>query len=235
MKKSSSKNISLPKFIKIGITTVCFFMISNALSAQFAVNYRYHFNNYDTWNSLFTEDKAFPSDHEIGLSYYYKFPNHRVELHPEVSFGMPQSSNLFVKGWEGSDISQSFITVGLPIHVYLFDLEDDCDCPTFSKTGPSFIKNISAFIAPRLRYNLRKINNTKTNKAVFSLGLGLAYDIGVSDLITITPTLGAYYNFNDEVKLHDLNESLLPKDSFTSLALGIRVLTRFDYVRKNRW
>lgn len=209
---------------------------SIALKGQYSISYRYVHNSYDTWNERVKEDKVFPMNHEIAAGYYLKLPNYRIEFQPEVIYGSKTSASLSIKELEGRQVEQSYVGLSVPIHFYLFSMKDDCDCPTFSKQGPKFLNAISAYIAPRLRYNMRTMNDqSETSNLVPSLGGGLAYDLGINDLVTITPHLGVNLTFQDEWNSKEISTPVFPKDGFTSFIAGVRLLLRFDYVRKNRW
>lgn len=224
-----------PHSVRLILSLALSLSIVSGLFSQYTISYRYAKNTYDQWNTV-TTDNAFPQNHELALGYYFKLPKFRVEFLPELVYGTKSSASLRVRGHEGSNVSQSYAALSIPIHFYLFNMKDDCDCPTFSKQGPKFLHSLSVFAAPRVRYTIRSFEHMQEDANIIpSLGLGVAYDIGISDLITFTPHLGIHLNFNDEWKSTVTKDVLFPKDSFTTLMAGIRTILRFDYVRKNKW
>ena len=133
--------------------------------------------------------------------------------------------------------------VGLATHIYIFDFVNDCDCPTFSKQSGAFQRGFFILAGVKGNYQQKKtsFSNSQRSNSDISMNLeaGIGYDIGISDLLTITPftTLSFTPNSNwDGLSMdHGIINVLPPDESTSNLAfnVGLRIGFRPDYL-KNR-
>lgn len=136
---------------------------------------------------------------ELAAHYWLRLKNLRIEFYPEVFYGWYKHREFAFVGDFTHDWRE--LGVGVPTRIYPFDLKSDCDCPTFSKQNDLFKKGFFLFIDPRLRFS--KSSNFAFRQEDwlghpdivdmwsidFILGLGAGLDIGISDLVTISPNL----------------------------------------------
>ena len=128
----------------------------------------------------------------------------------------------------------------LNTNLYLFDMKGDCDCPTFSKEGPSLQKGFYLQLSPGYSYFDFNIQDNVTGFSftdedyAFSMGLGLGLDLGLSDFITLTPHLGARYypSLTWETLNGDRGIAFPPsveaESSLMNYYAGVRLGFRFD-------
>ncbi len=154
---------------------------------------------------------------EVGLGYWFRLKNKRLEFTPEVSYTT-------LTGESGlGDVSG--VNINTNILIYALDFHSDCDaCPTFSKEGGLVKKGFHWIINPALYFYDTGVDGADpiTNFR-FSAGAGL--DIGVSNLLTLVPF--ATYGFGLSESFYG-NEENKPRQ----LKIGIRSIFRFD---KNKW
>ena len=125
-------------------------------------------------------------------------------------------------------------------NIYFLDLLGDCNCPTFSKQGPTINKGIFLQLSPGLTYwNQSYTSQSGDNEAsniTFSIAAGLGVDIGITDLITLTPFGGLRYY--PEIEWTDLSvitdeyfllEVKAEKSSLMQAYTGIRIGIRLDH------
>ncbi len=203
--------------------------------------------------SIATEDNEITKDLDLagiagfhaGLNYWFRLKKYRVEFSPEVSYSRFK--------FEGDILEQgrfqfqsSYANLQFHTNIYPFDFAGDCDCPTFSKQGPSLAKGFFVQLSPGLSYINNQatalsgaIADPETNQQAglaISLGLGLGLDIGVSDFLTITPMVRYEYYSQDA----ELNRYLFPnttvdlagRSSLSQLFAGVRMFFRFDELRR---
>ena len=216
-------------YAQIGINTG-FVTASTPEWSQF-VNEIYRTNNVDVLDN----------GYHIGVDYWFKMlKDYRFEAMPELSYSSLENRNDDGRhNFEVDKISFHFNT-----HLYLLNMNSDCDCPTFSKDGPSLNKGFFIRIGPGASYLRQTIREdfTTTNtldessQFVFDLRLGAGFDIGVSDFLTVTPLIQVDRIFSAKWE----NLSLITDDSigffegsvFDKFFFGLRVGLRFDELNK---
>ena len=123
-------------------------------------------------------------------------------------------------------------------------MEGDCNCPTFSKQGPSINKGLFFHFTPGLGY-LTTHSNPSTGtelksdevmSLVLRAGIGIGLDTGINDLITITPIVSYYFHSGaawDNMPTSAntaVNDTANPKTTQFSIRAGFRP----DYTKGRR-
>ena len=133
---------------------------------------------------------------EFGLDYRFKLKNIRIEFYPAISFSQ-QEQGVTVNG-QFLKTETKGLHLGLNGRIYPLDLEGDCDCPTWSKEGPTLEKGLFLQLSTGLSfYGFEtafpddKVFFDNDTQAFFGGGLG--FDIGINDLLTITPQAMFHY------------------------------------------
>lgn len=215
------------------------------LFGQFGVRAKYNlntlsgFDQYIEDNTTGNSDKIFASTLGVGADYWFRLKNYRIEFLPEVHIGLKSSTDFDSRN---TSTSLSYYGFNFNTQVYIFDLTGDCDCPTFSKQGPSLSKGIFVNVSPGILFNSKEISNDLVDPAMnsnhlnFKIGLGVGYDIGISNLFTITPMV--MYNLAPGLLFNDLQaigniEPAPPtiESGLNQLQFQIRFGFRPDYVK----
>ena len=136
---------------------------------------------------------------EIALHYWLRLKDHRIEFFPELIYSSYRQNEFrFVRDFT---FDHQRFSLGIPVRVYPFDLSSDCDCPTFSKQNDWFEKGFFVMLEPMLHYERSSNIGYREEDwpgipdvvgvwdPAFGLGIGAGLDIGVSDLVTITPSV----------------------------------------------
>ncbi len=197
--------------------------IGSELSAQFGLRIKYLSNDADPNISNILDEHSL----EIGVDYWFRLKTQRIEFLPEISYERSEGESSLS---DENSIRLKSINFLFNTNIYFLDLNNDCDCPTFSKQGNAFTKGFHLILAPGLRYytlNDPNLSDERNFGLIASGGVG--FDIGVNDLITITPQVLYRYNPSVEANIERLN--LVPPSSHTyhQLNFGIRVGFRPDY------
>ena len=215
------------------------------LSAQFGLRLSAAHNNYKSWDevtlaSIGQKDaNLFKISYEVGLDYWLRLKEKRIEFYPEVSYRFSSSDGLQTVG-DGLPRSYklSSVAAGLNIHLYPFDLLNDCDCPTFSKQSGLFRKGFFIMIGAK-EYYQRKSIPFEPNHTDFALAIngGVGFDIGINDLLTVSPFINAKYFPSTEWEGFNTYHGITlspPLDETTSnlgFEIGIRLGFRPDYLK----
>ncbi len=227
--------------LKNFVLLLLLFVVTDA-TAQFGVRAKYNLNTFSEWDDYIDQningsaDKIFPSNIEVGVDYWFRLKNHRIEFMPEVAMGLKTNSS--ISGESGVDFS--YFAFNFNTQIYVFDLEGDCDCPTFSKQGPSLNKGFFFAISPGILYNKKEITVGPNGSAIGSnqtnlrIGVGAGFDIGFSDLFTISPSI--MYNLAPGLNFSSLSAAhAASADPITSGLNQIQFQLRFgfrpDYVK----
>ncbi len=183
----------------------------------------------DFFDEVSTVDQVLSSSQEIHLDYWMRLRDTRIEFYPYLSYHQAATDIA------GTDFQLRQIGAGINTHIYLFDLIGDCDCPTFSKQGGFFKKGFFFMAGAGVDYSEKGYDGDYADgnlDAVFHGGMGL--DIGINDLLTLTPLLQIQYY--PDMSGHDLGpqfgrENLNYSTSLTQLQFGLRLGIRLDYDR----
>lgn len=176
-------------------------------AAQFGTAFQYiPQSNISSTSDPETEYSAF----KLSAFYWLRLKDYRVEFFPGLFIQQNQFKQL-------TNSSENTIGYGiqLPVQVYPFELRSDCKCPTFSKQN-DFIKK-GFFIQFITQFSLFK-DNDHTSGGIFDMGAGAGIDIGLSDLLTLSPFIQHWWNLS--------RSELIYPDQFWSV--GLRLSIRLD-------
>ena len=207
-------------------------------------------NNFGEWTEFYqfnnNNNSAFSNTQEVGFNYWFSLKNKRIEFLPELSRSFKKTENVF------DNFNHAFkqYTINLNTNIYFMDLDSDCNCPTFSKEGGFVQKAIHLILSPGAGMYFHTLDEdmVRLEKEVgiyYKLGAGLGLDIGVSNLVTITPfamlNYSSSYSTEPFRSFYDCTDPMncLP-DGFSSSSsiysqFGIRIGFRPDYVKSNRY
>ena len=130
---------------------------------------------------------------QAGIDYWFRLKNVRVEFLPTLAL----SRQTYTLNSLAAESQVSGLHLFVNTNLYLFDFKGDCDCPTWSKEGPTLEKGFFLQLSPGVSYfdfNLDDISEVASTSALaVSIGAGVGFDIGLSDLLTLTPQASARY------------------------------------------
>lgn len=174
------------------------------VNAQFGLRMKYNNQSFSKWdNTIFatnSNNQIFKTGYELGLDYWFRLKKRRVEFMPEIAYSTSKTS---LNGLHNiNDITLTGYHFNFNTQIYALDMEGDCDCPTFSKQGPSINKGLFFHFTPGLGYltsstmlaGSTTLESNEVNSIVLRAGIGIGLDIGINDLITITPIVSYYFH-----------------------------------------
>ncbi|MBK8516341.1 MAG: hypothetical protein IPL55_08640 [Saprospiraceae bacterium] len=225
-------------FLAIGL-----FFISSA-NGQFGLRLKFNQNNYKNWENVLVQrfqidNRLFSKGYEAGLDYWFRLEKRRVEFMPELaySFSATTFDNHSIDKFGIGIFSFNFHT-----HIYALDMEGDCDCPTFSKQGPSINKGLFFHFTPGISYynatgeaqpilSSMPITNNSAQGLIFKVGGGIGLDLGISDILTVTPIVSYYFYGPMTWKKLAVNglDFVDSKNNLSMLQFSIRLGFRADY------
>ena len=194
-------------------------------------------------------NEAFDQGVEIGLDYWFRLKNQRVEFFPEVTYSKNpsisiarQSGSLLSTG----EIDYDAIGFNANTRIYFLDFNSDCDCPTFSKQSEFIPKGLFALISPGVKMNVisQRFLNAENSESInsrhwsYRVGIGFGFDFGLSDLLTVTPFAQYNLEFNHSSEfIENFNQFHNPFETQVGLSasdnrqlqFGIRLGFRPDY------
>lgn len=207
--------------------------------AQWGLMINYSHNQAQNWQLGDNPDGSFQQRSILGqgfsasADYRLRIPRTRVELLPALGVGYTTST--FTEYPNASIVAPLEFAVryagfNLPVHIYFLDLDGDCDCPTFSRQGPSLRKGLFLMASVGVNYLDMSLKNYPENLDQRSwagnLGIGLGLDLGLSKRFTLSPLFRAVYS--PSVRWDKLSSLALTPDFTTSSPLlqfqpGIRL------------
>lgn len=143
-----------------------------------------------------TNQDFLKNGYSVGVDYWMKpLKNYRLELYPELV--VSTSHQKIFRDLQEDHIHFSSAGLNLNMNLYLFNFYSDCDCPTFSKQESFIEKGFFIQISPGYHYfrgtyevsEGEEVRKNTMNDFVPKFGLGAGLDIGISDFITLTPTI----------------------------------------------
>jgi len=219
------------------IAVVILLLFSLHLSGQWGVRIGYNLNKTPAWDDFFStvenrNQDVFESSLGFEVDYWTRLKNHRIEFYPYLSYH--QATSDLAVSQTGLKLRQ--LGAGVKTHIYLLDLLGDCDCPTFSKQGGLVKKGLFFLAGVGVDYSQKSIGPESFRDGNIDVrgSIGLGLDLGINDLITISPFVVFQRYF--DVSWHELGVSFGQPDRNVSshinqLQLGIRVGFRPDYDR----
>ena len=207
-----------------GVLVFCSFL----LFGQIGIGAGYKTFIADEWLTAINQygggnDYSNPAGLSISVDYRLRIKNVRIELYPELSYNSLNSED------GGSNLDYTYYGFHLNSNIYLFDLEGDCDCPTWSKSGNLFEKGFFIQVAPglnTLEVAFNHVTTVDSDRDLFwDLGIGAGLDIGISDFLTVTPLVKYYIAPNAEWNyLEDLtNDEISSTSNAGQFFAGVRV------------
>jgi|GEM_PF-1046613 len=200
-----------------------FCLASLATQAQFGFTYTRNILSSDGLPNQLESESGFPNGYEISVDYQQKFNGLRIELLPEIGYVNHRALGL----GSGKYSMQSFLTQ-LNVNIYPFDLDGDCDCPTWGRDGGIFEKGF--FVQATGGYGWNSINYNLNQGSLFGMGNSSAFfggavglDIGIFKEITITPMV-AYHYFVQNSFLEPIDNPIMTANSpYGELTFGLRL------------
>lgn len=212
---------------------ILFFSAFNA-SAQIGIRLHHQSLNARSWEALADmspNDPVYASSvFGVGLDYWFRLENYRVEFFPEIGYTTHTAFKQSIQ-----NLTYSSLYARVNTHFYVLDFEADCKCPTFSNQSPWFSKGfflMASAGAAMQNYPSSPAFSDGTSRVIFQAGVGAGLDIGIVDLITLTPFVTYFYHITPHWEglassLQIETESAREKSAMTSLQLGLRVGFRF--------
>lgn len=230
----------MQRFVFLFLSLFCLCFATESVG-QFGISAKYNNNSYKEWNNTvadqFSDPNFFSSSLEFGLNYWLRLKNRRIEFLPEITYSKSETTDLsnFVDLESHSLTSYGF---NLNVQVYPLDFEGDCDCPTWSKDGNLIDKGFYWLLSPgyyqgKLATQSSSINTDEITISGLKLGVGAGLDIGLNDLITISPfAMYQLYFGNDWLtlpQLYSLDSNSETNTNNNQIQLGVRFILRPDY------
>lgn len=214
--------------------------ILHPASGQFGIRTAYARQTLPNWSeAMGNNDRPFGQGLEAGVFYWLRLKRNRIEFLPEFTYF--RSADYQQGNWNNGRFSMAML--GIHSRIYALDMEGDCDCPTFSRQGPSFNKGLFFQLSAGGGRYFASADKTEVSLPVvqafdaagwaFRAGLGIGLDIGINDLITCSPSVTYYYYSGlswEGIK----GVGLTSTDSPRQLQLGLTCLFRPDYGRRRR-
>ena len=186
---------------KLALLSIFSFFSIIAFS-QVGLTARYQVQNGLKWlppsSSSNSEAVVFAENgYSVGVDYWFRLKNYRIEFLPEVNYAWFSEQPA-----GGPDIRYKYLSLFLNTNIYFLDLEGDCDCPTFSKDGSLVSKGLFLQVSPGISAFNTEIKYSESADKIElwspSIGLALGLDLGVSDILTISPMFGGRFFFNTD-------------------------------------
>jgi len=224
------------------VGVIVLWLIVYGCSAQFGIRAQYGLSDATNWEQLvqqtrqFTDTRFFGSGYTIGVDYWLRLPQNRIEFYPEIRYSRYKTSAQLIALSQDIEVNSSSLGLVLNTHFYFLDFFGDCDCPTFSKRGGLVKKGFFLSLHPGVYYHKKSSDFAlgQLDSVSPQIGIGAGLDIGVSNLITVSPTIQYSFGFNDTLDgaaaLISVPEfQNLESATFRQFLFGLRVGLRPDY------
>jgi hypothetical protein len=220
--------------------------VVNLCIGQIGVRLGSGLSEFDMWQEEYQlavnnkNVKIFNANQSASLDYWFRLEKRRIEFLPMVGYSIFTSKSDNNLTFNGSSYNAA-----MNVNIYFMDLAEDCDCPTFSKEGGLLKKGIFFNVAPIVKAFTLKGNNatvtSKIKKIAPGLRIGLGLDIGISDLVTISPLLGYerttmlnWENMSSILKPTTVEENIASNygNTFAEVRMGMRFVKKNGFRRR---
>lgn len=214
----------MKNIVIIGLLMFC----STVVWGQIGIGAGYRSFHADEWLTVINQygtgnNYSNPSGFSFSIDYRVRIKKVRIELFPELAFSSLKNDT------GGGALENNIFGVHLNANIYLFDLEGDCDCPTWSKSGNVFQKGFFLQAAPgvnNMEIQFNSITEVDSKRDFFwDIGVGAGVDIGIAEFLTITPIVKYYFAPNAKWEyLEDLTANeVSTKSNVGQFYAGVRM------------
>ena len=222
-----------------GYLITCIFLLPIICSGQIGIRSFYQLNSAPAWNDFFSnvrgeDTRLYPRSLSVAVDYWFRLPDQRIEFYPYISFHEAKQS-LPNGAAPPIEIGLRQLGVGVYSHIYPLDLVSDCICPTFNKEGGLLKKGLFIVLGAGADYSQKNLNQRGyyDGNIDFKTSVGLGLDIGISELITISPIV--QFQYYPSVSWHELSSEVNNvESSLQQWQLGLRLGLRPDYTSGGR-
>lgn len=176
-----------------------------------------------------TGNKLFPFISGVGVDYWFRLKNYRLEFLPAVHAQYGHERLDLDQNLEGV-LNWSVIDLVPSVQFYPLDFFNNCSCPTFSKQGQFLKKGLFINLTPGVA--LSKLSSKQTaisaiHETILFGRAGAGLDIGLSNLLTISPSIS--YQVSQRLDWSDIFVSTtahtlnIYSGVFVSLRVGMRL------------
>jgi len=200
------------------LTLIASLVFFTAAYAQIGVRSQFVTGKYNS--TSLSEADITSNGIELAGGYWFRLKNLRIEFFPELTYAHLSSDAT-------ADFDETTFTrfgIAFPVSVYPFELKGDCQCPTFSKQNDLVKKGFFLQVVPTLANERLRASSEKPSEwhQDVQLGFGAGLDIGVSDLLTLTPLIHYFTNLYSTQEDAGLRAK-------SDLRAGVRAIIRLDY------
>ena len=228
------------------ILTCCMIGICLHTYAQFGMSARYATNDFGYWSEVvegINGGSLWDNNMELAIDYNFRRPlDQRVEFFIEGRY-LSNSTALISPGGNESVYNFNGFGLGVNTNVYFLDFNGDCDCPTFGKEGGLLKKGLYLqFNAAASYWNKEAtfLANTNDSSILIDVGVGIGLDIGISNLLTISPIATVNYYPIATWEGFALEQGILNRSnpnsntSISMLKFGFRIGLHPDFIKERR-
>lgn len=202
------------------------------LWSQVGLRAQYQLVRYNPWERIETgsalNNQFNGGGYQVGIDYTFRLKNYRIEFYPEISYSRQLALEIENQRYNLNSFGLEFNT-----HFYFLDFEEDCDCPTWSKSNDWFQKGFFVSIHPGAQVFQYTASTGMEDQTQWlaSLGIGAGIDIGLSEYITLTPLIKWRHFFtpqwNGLIELYESNSAGISKEwekrYFNQIQAGLRL------------
>lgn len=180
-----------------------------------------------------SQERLFSSRFGLGADYWFRLKKYRLEFLPSVHIQYAREK-FNISDQVIGDLSWTSMDFAPAIQFYPLDFFSDCQCPTFSKQGKFLKKGLFISLAPGIGYHVLNSKNLNESSGdwLFFGRAGIGLDIGLSDLITLSPAGHYQLSQNMNWSRYFLSTHSASLDINSGLFLSLRLGLRLD---KNRY
>jgi hypothetical protein len=220
------------------ILTILFF--KNDINAQLGINVNYDQSNFDSWQEVLKEVdlgdfEIYKRGYGASLDYGFSMKHYRVDFYPEITFRRAVFNNYQRVGLH-TDATLLQYGLNIRMQVYPLDLlsKQGMQCPSFRR-GDIFSKGLYFSVKPGVFYSSKQLEmnadigtpvQAEDAGFIFGFGLGTGLDIGISELISITPNLSYNFYLKEEWEGFSATygqSSFNDKTAYSGISAGIRL------------
>jgi hypothetical protein len=216
----------------IHVAFLVFTLTPFTMWSQLGIRAQYQIVRFNPWERIETgsalDTKFNGGGYQLGIDYAFRLKNYRIEFYPELSYSRQLALEI-----ENQNYNLSSFGLEVNTHFYFLDFEEDCDCPTWSKSNDWFQKGFFVSIHPGaqvFQYPVQAETESRT-QWLASAGIGAGIDIGISEYVTLTPLIKWRHFFTPEwnglIELYESNSAGISQEwekrYFNQIQAGLRL------------
>ncbi len=183
------------------IIAIALQILTGSLKAQLITHISYAYNGLSNGSTSDLQSSTTSNLNRVGVGLEYRFKHSYYRWYGAPVMGWNHFDQSKVEVTDNIEtkthVNTNIYTLGFRTSIYPFNLQGDCNCPTWTRENPFFKRGFYIFLTPQIAvlHGVNKVETKdidlliKNSLGYAQIGGGVGLDIGLGPRFTLTPEL----------------------------------------------